>query len=370
MATHEPIRPYTAPSSQELGQRFHGAEIADDQLRARAGQVPRAYAEFNGQTLQNMEQLERRMQMSPPPSGWVVNLHPWHIRTNAGRLMREAVPACEYIEVGADEPSFSYLEIPWHEIDMRPQVDGSYACDPIEPIVQAGQFMREGNTNELWGPGVFVYEGPKTPEEMWAENPEIQVFTDRGWPVTTKVKAKVRQRGSRELVDGERLLPVRKTFREVFQEIRTRRNEAYMRLVREADEKLHAAKPEQRNWHLSGTLRLMARMLVAERLLPKLPAWNLETTLDVGEEAEKCKRCRTAKKKDAVVCHACGTPYDLIQALKDGLIDFDYMGIKFLEPEQLAEVMRLKKQVETNQKKAGLILANEAKEKAEPSGQD
>lgn len=379
MSLSETIKPYVKGEDQEvigrlqqqerLDTAFHLEDRAEDVNRVASGLKPRAMAEFNGATMQNMESLELRMQLSPPQTGWALNLHPWAIRTNAGRSMRDVVPACEVREVGPDEPLFSYLEFPWHDVDMRPQVDGSWACDAILPIVLAGQFMREANTNELWGPGVMVYENQKSPEEMWEENPLIQVFTDRGWPVTGKVKAKIRQRGSRELVDGERLVPITRPFRTIYQELRQRRNQAYLRLVTSADESYHAADGKEKRWHVNGTLRMMARMLVAERVLPKLPAWNLETTIDAGLEAESCKGCGGQRVKGAILCTKCGKPFDLLSALKEGFIDFDYVGLRMLPPEQLAEVMRFKKEVEDNQRKAGLILAREAKEaKAAESG--
>jgi hypothetical protein len=368
----ESVKPYVKPEIADQLQRQEHLDAAfaletnaDAVTRARAGLPPKAMAEFNAATLQNMAILEDDMARNPPKSGWVLNLHPWAIRTNSGRLMRDVVPRCEILEIGQDEPNWAFLEIPWHEIDMRPQVDASYSCAPILPIVQAGQYMREGNTNELWGPGIMIYEGLKSPEEMWDENAEIQVFTDRGWPITSKVKAMIRQRGSREPVPGERLVPVTKPFREIYKELRQRRNDAYLRLVKEVDDHYHGAEGKEKRWYLNAYVRAMAQMLVAERLLPKLPAWNLETMIEAGLTEESCKRCGAARQRGAISCQKCNTPFDIVAALKAGFIDFDYPGIRFLAPEQLADVLRLKKEVDDNQKRANLILAREAKEKKE-----
>ena len=332
-------------------------------------------ADWNPETHQKLNRVYEEMEKNPPREAWVINLHVFPIRVNGGHLYSDSAPAClpnqaGFRSVRCDDGKdyiFSCFMVPWSKLDMQPEENWSYTPSQIFPIEIAGEYMREANTSELLGPGIFIVEGPKTPEELFLENAHIPVYDDQGRLMTVPAPgiAPGADRNPYRKGVSKATRPMTIPIREIYRALRQRQLDAYFRIVSQADADYKGAKERGHgNWYVNGNVRLMAEALVAANKLKEVPTWNLEKRVDAGLEEVNCINCGTAKKKGVSACTECHHPFDPLQAYKDGLIDFEHRAMNTLPVEQLAEALRIKAQREETRKKAmELVAAGDGGEK-------
>ena len=370
MTLKTPIRPAIRGEKFEPGTPAYEAQNA---IRAtiteETGGPDRSLATIHGQgghvkrwdpiTAGNLDRLEASMSLNPPARAWVVALHPWTISVNGGRMMRDTVPpaALEIFDgdklaiyrhktqytpdlVQGGKNGVGVLEIPWFEPDMKPEENGSYTAMPSLPIEQAGQYAREGNSNDLWGPGVVIYDGDIAPDEMWLANETVSLFDPLGKPQVIQKEENVMPRGSRVPVRRPVDVPITGKFRDVIKQIDEARLARYLILVNEANDNWMTTEGKQKKWYTSLNTRLMAQVLFKMKRIKELPPWAMETNLSAVPAGEKCIHCGEERTAGRLVCSG-GWPYDPLAAFEANMVQFDHIAVQGLSGEKLDKVYKL-----------------------------
>lgn len=366
MAIDTPIKPFKNYDEQQArrGQITESAGGADRPLATVNGQTGHV-KKWDPVTAGNLQALENAQAVNPAKRAWVVVLHPWPISVNGGRMMRETAPPAGHKLVldgkllihrhrtqgeGSTEElnrdGVGVLEIPWYEPDLKPEEAGHFTAQAILPIEQAGQYAREGNSNDLWGPGVLIYDGGLPPDEMYASNMEVGLYDPHGAPLTKQKPAMVTLRGRKGPVEQMMDVPVRGKFREVLAQIDQQRMAMYLHLVNEANAQWISSEGKEKKWYTSRSTALMAQVLFKTKRIPELPPWAMESRLDAPPETkiQKCINCRSDRKdKEHYVC-ICGWPFDPIMAYANDQINFEHVTISALPLKELEEVYKLREE--------------------------
>jgi hypothetical protein len=330
---------------------------------------PKPAADFNEETLRNLDKVYDSLDAIPPPQATIINFHPLVLRVNGGRHYYRSVPPCvPDMCLRAAGLQHSALVIDEASIDPVPQTSGDQTFDPLYPIWIAQNYMNVGNSNDqLWGPGTFVYEGGLTPEEMWEQNPLIKTFTDAGAPIFTEEPGVSKSRRAGGMVAGKKRVAVMRPYRDVYMEMFNRRNQAYFEIVKRLDSEYHQTAPEKRkNVGINGMTRDQAQVCLHLGLLLKAPEWLTQTRLDAGVSADKCTNCKGDVSLGAVMCPHCNEPVDPFQAFIDGKIDVEHLSLTTLEDEKLTEVYRVdyerKEKIKRAKQAAGDLRRKEGKQ--------
>ncbi len=117
---------------------------------------------LDAQTQSNLDELILQMRRDRPKPATVVNLHPFELQFNADNylLRGHTIPAC------MPGMPFNYKAIRgWRHDGGSYNEDGSRKFKPITPVMVAGEFMREFNKVETFGPGVLIYLGDSHPDK-------------------------------------------------------------------------------------------------------------------------------------------------------------------------------------------------------------
>lgn len=336
-------------ASAELRMPGHYAVVNDITDR------PKPAADFNEETLRNLEKVYAELDTTPPAAATVVNFHPITLRVNGGRHFVYSVPPCTP-SMSLNEPGRQCTHLTLYEstIDPVPQDSGNHTFDKIPPIWSAQQYMNVANGNaELWGPGAFIYEGEKTPEEMWEENPLIKVFSDQGIPEFKETGGMVPSRRRGGIVQGKQRVAVTRSYREVYMEFWERRNKAYFAIVTHMDSEYHQAEGSRRKLvGINGMTRDQAQICVNLGLLLKAPEWLTATRIDAGVAPDKCSNCGSDVLAKAVMCQHCNWPVDAYEAFIGKKIDVEHTALDDLSAEQLADVYRIDKERKSNRARA------------------
>lgn len=336
-------------ASGELKMPGHYAVVND------IGDRPKPAADFNEETLRNLEKVYEDLDTTPPAAATVVNLHPITLRVNGGRHFMYSVPPCTP-SMSLNEPGKQCTHLPLYDscIDPVPQDSGNHTFDKVPPIWIAQQYMNVANGNaELWGPGAFIYEGDLTPSEMWEQNPLIKVFTDQGIPLFTETGGMVPSRRRGGIVQGKQRVAVTRSYREVYMEMWERRNKAYFEIVTRMDSEYHQTEGGRRKFvGINGMTRDQAQICVNLGLLLKAPEWLTATRIDAGVSPDKCSNCGSDVLSKAVMCQHCNWPVDPYQAFINKAIGVEHAALDDLSPEKLADVYRIDKERKSNRAKA------------------
>jgi hypothetical protein len=328
-------------------------------------------ADFNEETLRNLDKVYEQLETQPPASAVVVNFHPLVLRVNGGRNYYQSVPPCTP-DMCTREPGkqCTSLLIAEAAIDPVPQESGNHTFDALFPLWLAQNYMNVANANvQLWGPGAFIYEGELSLEEMWREDVKIKTFTDLGMPLFTEVAGNFTSRRAGGIVPGKKRVPVMRSYRDVYMEMFERRNKAYFEIVTKMDSEYHQATGKDRkNVGINGMTRDQAQVCLNLGLLLKAPEWLTPTRLDSGVAAEKCGNCRSDVLDKAVMCQHCGWPIDAYTAFMDSKIDVEHLALLDLPEDKLTEVYRTdyerKDKVKQARQKAGELRRKEGAEAA------
>lgn len=321
---------------------------------------PRPAADFNEETLRNLDKVYEMLETQPPASAVIINFHPLVLRVNGGRSYYQSVPACTP-ETCLREPGKQCTSLVLTEaaIDPVPQESGNHTFDPLYPLWLAQNYMNVANANvELWGPGAFIYEGELSPEEMWEENPKIKTFTDLGMPLFVEQEGMIKSRRAGGIVPGKKRFPVLRDYRDVYMEMFERRNKAYLSIVKKMDSEYHQATGKDRkNIGINGMTRDQAQVCLNLGLLLKPPEWLNPDRIDAGVAAETCSNCKGDVKIGTVMCPHCNEPIDPLQAYVDGKIDVEHLSLSTLPEDQLVEVYRIDKERKSRKARAQELAA-------------
>lgn len=309
----EVIKPYEGPPPTP--ENF-GAAFPELMAAAAKGIAPqRGRNPLDPESTRNLEDLRRRMRMSPPKPATVINLHPWPLSFGSSNLFLRGivVPACN---PGMD---IAYHHIRSWSHDKSYNEDGmSFKFTEILPIHKAAQFLVAFADPEVYGGGVIVYEGEGNPSKMG----EVECYNPDGRPLVTSKNA-IEYDDEDRPVSIVQDIPVRRKLADMITEQRTRRNEFYMARVEWADSKFKSTDVKERRL-ITPMHRLMAEVLHAEGILPVVPEWNLSTRMEQGLAANNCKGCGNPVAKVAFKCLTCAHILNPLEAYLAGAIEFGH----------------------------------------------
>ena len=304
-------------------------------------------------TQANLDELVVLMRQNRPKPATVINLHPFELQFNADNylLRGHTVPACE------PGMPYNYKAIRgWRHDGGSYNEDGSRKFKAILPIDVAGQFVREFNKNESYGPGVLIYLGDINPDKVG----QVEVYDQMGRLITTEGEDFDFDEEDRKIPIKVRN-PVFRSFTDLLKETRLRRNAFYLKRVKEAEawvKKGEKFAPFVQNTHI-----LMAQVLAAEKVIPAVPVeiTGMATREQRGIAEENCPACQRPVQKGAYKCEHCSNILDALGAFLDGAIEFEHAKIGLLPEDKYAQAekvnakrqKRLAKRNKVSEKKQG-----------------
>jgi hypothetical protein len=297
----------------------------------------RKHNRLDGETQNNLDELVIYMRRNRPKPATIINLHPFELQFNADNILLRGhiIPPC------LPGMPYSHKAIRgWRHDNGSYNENGSRKFKAILPIDVAGQFAREFNKIETFGPGVLIYTGDSHPDKVG----QVETFDPMGRPITVDVKGEDFDEEDRpfEIVMKQ---PVMASFPELLRSMRDARNAFYMSRVQEADDWAKQQDGKARRW-IQKSHRMMAEMLVAEGRLPFMPDWGLSSKIQQGLAEDNCPSCQNPVKASAFKCVTCGHILDALAAFKDGAIEFDHAKVGLLPDEQYKEAEAIQKERE------------------------
>lgn len=310
----------------------------------------RKYNRMDRASAQNLEELTVQMRRDRPKPATVINLHPFDLQFNADNylLRGHVVPAC------LPGMPYSYKALRgWRHDGGSPNEDGSRRFKAILPIDVAGQFVREFNDEQTFGPGVLIYLGDSHPDKTG----DVEIYDVKGRPITT-------EQDSFDVDEDDNRIPIKvkasviQKFSDLLADLRQRRNAYYLRRVQTANDLASKDGGKFSSW-IRHSDRLMAEVLYHEGIIDAVPGWKLATKLDKGMSEKDCPSCQRPVQKNAYRCDNCSNILDALAAFKDGAIDFEHAKIALLPDDQFTEA----KEIHTERMK---LLAKRGLMKREP----
>lgn len=288
----------------------------------------------------SLDAVHARMRRHRPKPVTLLNYHPWPLRVSGGKLFQGiTVPACP--------PGTPFVKFVFrgYKTDFKPNQQGGQDFEEILPIQLAQEFVRCGTSQEMYGPGILIYEGEGDPLKV----KEVEVYDNRGVLITEP------EPGWTENPEGQReptvnQVPVMRSLEELMRELRHKRNDFYLAEIRRRDIEMKMPNARQ-SAILSHHHFLMVDVLVAEGILTKekIPQWTLTTKFEEGLSSSDCKNCGATKKETAISCKECGHIFKPLEALKEAVIQWGHASLEKLSEGELEEAYLF--HLETEKKK-------------------
>lgn len=290
----------------------------------------RKHNRLDGETQNNLDELTAAMRRTRPKPAMVINLHPFELQFNADNflLRGHSVPPC------LPGMPYAYKAIRgWRHDGGMYNENGSRKFKPILPIDVAGQFAREFNKNETFGPGVIIYEGEAHPDKVGL----VETYDPMGRLITLEQPGVEYDEEDKEIAVTLKV-PVREPLLDIISTMRAKRNAFYLKQVQTADDWAKQQDGKARRW-IQASHRRMAEILHADGVIPFIPDWSLATRVEKGLSEENCSACGNPTKAGAYKCLTCGNILDALKALKEGDIQWGHAKINLLADEQYQEAL-------------------------------
>lgn len=338
LPANDVITPYqggvvrTSPEAQQMA-KAAGEFTSSFQGFQGPDQHGRRHNRLDAQTQANLDELVSQMRRDRPKPATVINLHPFELQFNADNylLRGHTVPAC------LPGMPYAYKAIRgWRHDGGSYNEDGSRKFKPITPIMVAGEFAREFNKVETFGPGVLIYLGDANPDKVG----QVELYDQMGRAITE-------DKPGYEFDEEDRRIPitvkepVTGKFIDLVKTLRANRNAFYLAQVRKAErwvKKGEKFAPFSQDYHIA-----MAQVLVSEGVIPSVPdeLTGLATREQKQIAEDNCPACQHPVKKGAYRCEHCANILDALAAFKDGAIEFEHAKISLLSDEQFGEANKI-----------------------------
>lgn len=285
----------------------------------------RKHNRLDVETQANLDELVTQMRRDRPKPATVINLHPFELQFNADNylLRGHTIPAC------LPGMPYNYKALRgWRHDGGSYNENGSRKFKPIVPIDVAGQFAREFNKMETFGPGVLIYMGDSHPDKVGM----VETYDPMGRLVTVDGQAMEYDEEDKPFAISVKN-PVRSPLVDLLKSLRKARNDFYLVQVQKADGWANKDNGKFSSW-IQDTHRKMAEILKAEGVIPFVPDWKLSTRLDKGLAEDNCRSCQRPVVKGAYKCEHCGNILDALAAFMDGFIEFEHAKIGLLPDDQ------------------------------------
>ena len=251
----------------------------------------------------------------------IINMNPFALKINGGMYFPNAIPGCP---LGKPYHVHVISNIIWGHKDLGCDAQNMMQMEPVPatPMVQAAeyilQFMQLGD--ESFG-GVICYAGDAHPSTLKKDAvvsvPEINYDED----------------GQMYVVLRER------KFHDMLDRARTVRNASIMREIQRAN-----------GWYENDDLRNLvsdkerdlARIALAEGLIPQLPRWVLQENTAFEKTPDPCPSCAVVPKAGAIICVNCQHCFDVIAAYKNARIAYGSVEFDRLTEAEWKEVNKIK----------------------------
>ena len=298
-------------------------------------QPGRKHNRLDTETQANLNELMLAMRRDRPKPATVINLHPFELQFNADNylLRGHSIPAC------LPGMPYNYKAIRgWRHDGGSYNENGSRKFKAILPIDVAGQFAREFNKIETFGPGVLIYLGDSHPDKVGL----VETYDPLGRLITV-------DKAGQDYDEEDRPIPVTlkepvtRKFTDLLRELRKARNDFYLTRVQQADQWATKDNGKFSSW-IQSSHRLMAEVLYHDGIIQSVPDWKLSTRMEKGLAEDNCRGCGRPVIKKAHTCEHCGNVIDALAAFEDGAIQFDHAKISLLPDEEYAKAEAIHKE--------------------------
>lgn len=328
MPASERIIPYQGGTVRQSPEAQVASRASSEFTQAFGDAKVRKNNRLDPETQGNLDELQLAMRHNRPQAATVINLHPFDLQFNADNylLRGHQIPACH-----PGQP-YSHKAIRgWRHDGGSYNENGSRKFKPILPIDVAGQFVREFNLRETFGPGVLIYLGDSNPDKVGL----IETYDPKGRLITVEQPGIDYDSEDKEISVIEKV-PVKRQLTDLLKELRADRNDFYLSQVQLADDWARQQDGKARRF-IQKTHRLMAEVLHAEGIIPVVPEWSLSTKVEKGFADENCPSCQSPTKLGAYKCMTCNNILDALAAFKDGEIQWGHAKLNNLPDEKFAE---------------------------------
>jgi uncharacterized Zn finger protein (UPF0148 family) len=251
----------------------------------------------------------------------ILNLNPFFLEINGGVYFSgEQIAACPQ-----DKPYTVHVirDVRWGHKDLGCDAQNMMQMEPVPciPLVLASEYIREYVQQDGGFGGVLCYVGDQD-------------------PATIKKGQRVRVPEIAYDETGEFYINVvDRVFDEILARVRLKRNNSLMNRLQSAN---MWYENEFQRMNVNDVHREMARMAVAEGLIPELPRWVMQQNTLMTKQPDPCPSCMSMPKEGAVLCTNCGHIFNVVAAYKNARIAYGAQEFDRLSAEEWKEVNAIK----------------------------
>ena len=263
----------------------------------------------------------------------LLNLNPFVLKINGGVYFPDEVPACK---PGKPYAAYVIRETRWGHKDNGCDLQNVMQMEPVPafPLTLAAEYIREFIHQDGGFGGVLCYVGDQDPATIKkgasVRVPEV-AYNDRG-------EFRILQRDA--------------DFHELLENVRQKRNSSILHRLQNAN-----------NWYENDTQRMnvndlhrdLARLAVAEGLIPELPKWVMQASMLNHKQPDPCPSCASIPKHAAILCVNCGHIFDVVQAYKNARIAHGAVEMDRLTAEEWKVVNQIKAERDRARGKASAL---------------
>jgi hypothetical protein len=250
----------------------------------------------------------------------ILNLNPFPLKINGGVFFPDEVPACP---AGRPYAAHVIRETRWGHKDLGCDAQNMMQMEPVPaiPLVLAAEYIREYVQQDGGFGGVLCYVGDRDPASF-----------RKGDAI------RIPEVAYNEL--GEFYVDVHeRDFQQTLEAVRQKRNATILRRLQSANSWYEN---DSQRMNVNDTHREMARLALAEGLIPELPRWVMQANPLLEKQPEPCPSCMATPKSGAILCLNCHHIFDVVAAYRHARIAYGAVEMDRLTAEEWKTVNRIK----------------------------
>jgi uncharacterized Zn finger protein (UPF0148 family) len=276
-----------------------------------------------------MQRLLKQTEADRPVT--ILNLNPFPLKINGGVYFPDEVPACP---PGKPYSVHVIKATRWGHKDLGCDAQNMMQMEPVPaiPVVLAAEYIREFVQQEGGFGGVLCYIGDQNPASFKRD-----------------ASIRVPEVAYNEL--GEFYVEVyERDFHETLASVTEKRNASILRRLQSANSWYEN---DSQRMNVNDTHRDMARLALAEGLIPELPRWVLQAHQLHAKQPDPCPSCASQPKNGATLCANCGHVFDVVAAYKNARISYGAVEMDRLTAEEWKIVNQIKTERDKAKGRAG-----------------
>jgi hypothetical protein len=249
----------------------------------------------------------------------ILNLNPFPLKINGGVFFPEEIPPCP-----PGEPYAIHVirETRWGHKDLGCDAQNMMQMEPVPaiPLVLAAEYIREYVQQDGGFGGVLCYVGDHHPAGF-KKGAMIRV-PEVAYSATGEFYVEVRERN----------------FHEMLTAIRKKRNSSILQRLQSANTWYEN---DSQRMNVNDTHRDLARLAVAEGLIPELPRWVMQANTLTDKQPDPCPACQFVPKAGAILCTNCKQIFNVLEAYRLGRIAYGSVEFGRLNADDWQEANRI-----------------------------